>query len=148
MYNKKQEQIAGENMSTKQMNNLKIEGRLVKQMQVLKNFGAPFTSCGEIDEFLEKVNIEVKVKVHRMKTEVMYARDTSLSVPKSNPVFRIRNMKVHGEKARQLTPQEFGDNLKNLMNKKLEALGKSVLIKAFVEQIDAIRKREENVIDS
>ena len=75
-----------------------------------------------------------------MKTEVMYARDTSLSVPKTNPVFRIRTMKVHGKKSRQLTPEEFGDNLKILLNKKIEALGKSVSIKAFVEKIYAIEK--------
>ena len=92
---------------------------MIKQIQELKCHGGPFTSCKEIDDFLQK-DIKDKVKVSRMKTEVMYARDTSLSVPKTNPVFRIRTMKVHGKKSRQLTPEEFGDNLKILLNKNLK----------------------------
>ena len=113
---------------------------MIKQIQELKHHGGPFTSCKEIDDFLENDIVELKVKVSRMTTEVMYARDTSLSVPKTNPVFRIRTMKVHGMKSRQLTPKEFGDNLKVLLNKKFEALDKSVSLKTFVEKIDAITK--------
>ena len=140
IYSKKQEQISGEKMTTKQMNNLKIEGRLVQQVEMLKEWGGPFTSSQEIDDFLNSKDIEEKVKVKRMKTEVMHARDTSLSRPKGNAVFRIRSMKLPGHKSRQLTPAEFGENLKILLNKKLEAVGKSVTIKAFVNQIDAITK--------
>ena len=55
-------------------------------------------------------------------------------------MFRIRTMKVHGKKSRQLTPEEFRDNLKILLNKKFEALDKSVSIKAFVEKIGGIEK--------
>ena len=136
-YNKRQEQIAGEKMSSKQISNLKIEGRLVKQVQELKEL----TSCKEVDDFLVKEEVEDKVKTKRMKTEVMYARDTSLSVPKNNPVFRIRSMRVHGQKSRQLSPKEFGENLKIMLNKKLEAVDKSISIKAFVDQIDALKKK-------
>ena len=46
-----------------------------------------------------------------MKIEVMYSRDTSLSVPKNNPVFRTRSRKVPGQKSRQLTFREFADNI-------------------------------------
>ena len=126
-------------MTTKQMNNLKIEGRLVQQVGMLKEWGGPFTSSQEIDDFLNK-DIEEKEKVKRMKTEVMHARDTSLSLPKGSAVFRIRSMKLPGHKSRQLTPAEFGENLKILLNKKLEAVGNTVTIKAFVNQIDAITK--------
>ena len=140
IYSKKQVQIAGEKMTTKQMNNLKIEGRLVQQVGMLKEWGGPFTSSQEIDDFLNSKDIDGKVKVKRMKTEVMHARDTSLSLPKGNAVFRIRSMKLPGHKSRQLTPAEFGENLKILLNKKLEAVGKSVTIKAFVNQIDSITK--------
>ena len=139
-YTKKQDEIAGQKMTSKQASNMKIEGRLVKQVQILKEFGGPFTTTQEIDIFLEREDIEEKVKVNRMKTEVMVARDTSLSLPKSNPVFRIRTMKMQGKKTRQLKPEEFGENLKILLNKKLEAVDKSVTIKAFVDQIDAIQK--------
>ena len=101
-------------MTTKQMNNLKIEGRLVQQVGMLKEWGGPFTSSQEIDDFLNSKDIEEKVKVKRMKTEVMHARDTSLSLPKGSAVLRIRSMKLPGHKSRQRTPAEFGDNLKML----------------------------------
>ena len=74
-----------------------------------------------------------------MKTEVMYARDTSLSVPKSNPVFRIRSLKIHGQKSHQLTPAEFGQNLKILMEKKIQALDKNISIKLFVDKLDTMK---------
>ena len=50
-------------------------------------------------------------------------------------------MRVHGQKTRQLSPKEFGENLKILLNKKLEAVDKSISIKAFVDQIDALKKK-------
>ena len=138
IYNKKQDEIAGQKMTLKQTSNMKIEGRLVKQVQMLKEFGGPFTSTQEIDIFLKREDIGEKVKANRMKTEVMVARDTSLSLPKNNPVFRIRTIKIQGKKTRQLNPEEFGDNLKILLNKKLEAADRSVSIKSFVQTIDAI----------
>ena len=137
-YNKHQEHIAGEKMSVKQIQNLKIEGRLLKQIEELKKEGGPFTNSQEIDGYLENKTISEKLKRKRMKTEVMYARDTSLYVPKSNPVFRIRTMKIQGQKTRQLTPREFGDNLKILMDKKIAAFGRSVSIKDFVGKIDSL----------
>ena len=109
IYSKRQEQIAGEKMTTKQMNNLKIEGRLVQQVGMLKEWGGPFTSSQKIDDFLNK-DIEEKEKMKGMKTEVMHARDTSLSLPKGSAVYRIRSMKLPGHKSRQLTPAEFGEN--------------------------------------
>ena len=137
-HNKHQEHIAGEKMSVKQIQNLKIEGRLLKQIEELKKEGGPFTNSQEIDGYLENKTISEKLKLKRMKTEVMYARDTSLSVPKSNPVFRIRTMKIQGQRTRQLTPREFGDNLKILMDKKIAACGRSVSIKDFVGKIDSL----------
>ena len=112
----------------------------MKQIQELKELNGPFTSCKEVDDFLDNKDMDEKVRIKRMKTEVMYARDTSLSVPKNNPVFRIRTLKVHGKKARQLTPREFGDNLKILMEKKIQALDKNISIKVFVEKLDALKK--------
>ena len=112
---------------------------MLKQIEELKKLGGPFTNTTEIDDFLGDNTIEKKAMIRRMKTEVMYARDTSLSVPKSNPVFRIRSLKVHGKKSHQLTPAEFGANLKILMDKKIQALDKNISIKVFVDKLDAMK---------
>ena len=52
-HNRRQDQIAGEKMSTKQANNLKVEGRLLKQIDELKNLGGPFTKSEDIDNFIK-----------------------------------------------------------------------------------------------
>ena len=139
IFNQKQVKIAGEKMSAKQTNNLKIEGRLLKQIEELKEQGGTFTNSLEIDNFLDNSDINEKEKSKRMKIEVMYARDTSLSVPKSNPIFRIRTMKIHGQKSRQLNSCEFGDNLKTLLDKKANALNTKITIKDFVDKLDSVK---------
>ena len=103
-HNRRQDQIAGEKISNKQANNLNVEGRLLNRIDELKDLGGPFTKSEDIDNFIKDDTIDTKVKTRRMKTEVLYARDTSLSVPKTNPVFRIRNKKLPGQKSRQLIP--------------------------------------------
>ena len=105
----KQEVIFGQKMSMKQVNNLKIEGRLMKQLAELKKFCGPFTDAKEVDTFLEDPDISEADKLKRMKMEVMYSRDTSLSVPKNSDVFRIRTRS-------QLTAIVFGNNIKSLSN--------------------------------
>ena len=74
-----------------------------------------------------------------MKAEVQVARDTSLSVPKCNPVFKIRSSKTPAKPSRQLTAVEFGQNLKALIEKKLAASGKVVTIASFMENLDKIQ---------
>ena len=61
-HNKKQKEIAEEKMTNKQANNLKIEGRLLKQIEELKNHGGPFTNSKAIGDFLNDGNIDEKVK--------------------------------------------------------------------------------------
>ena len=57
-------------------------------LESLKGDGGPFTSSEQIDEYL-KCKKDVKTKSNQLHNEVVYARDTSSSLPKSNPVFRI-----------------------------------------------------------
>ena len=113
-----QEEIAGQKMSAKQANNLKVEVRVLKQLEYLKSFQGPFTKCDEIDSYLMDETISSEDKKKRLKTEVQYARDTSLSVPKNNKVFKIRTSKLPGKGSVELSPTQFGGNLKLLIDKK------------------------------
>ena len=98
-----------------------------------------FTDVAAIDEFLANDNtITPEDKKKRMKMEVQYARDTSMSIPRSNPIFQIRTKKQQGKKARDLTAEEFGENLKSLINKKMAAMGKEVSIADFVSTLDTL----------
>ena len=77
-------------------------------------------------------------KKRRMKTEVQYSRDSSIYLPKNNPVFKIRKRKGKGEKQQDLSPLEFGENLKILISKKISSLDKKVTIASFVSVMDSM----------
>ena len=83
-------------------------------------------------------DITEKLKKKRMKMEVQYSTDSCLSIPRSNPVFRIRKRKAKGKMMQDLTPQEFGDNLKVLISKKVSALNKNVSIASFVTAMESM----------
>ena len=83
----------------KQVNNLKIEGRLMKQLADLKKFCGSFTDAKDVDTFLEDPDIFEADKLKRMKMEVMYSHDTSLSIPKNSDVFTIRTRKMPGKES-------------------------------------------------
>ena len=92
----------------------------------------------KIDDYLSNDRIPLKEKQKRMKVEVQYSRDTSLSVPKNNPVFKIRAPKQAGKKSRELTAAEFGENLKILLDKKNAAAGKTVTISDFMTTLNSL----------
>ena len=137
-WSKKQVIIAGEKITQKQANNLKIEGRVLLQLKDLKTFGGPFTDPDSVDKFLTDDTIKADDKRKRMKKEVQYCSDTSLSVPRKNPVFKIRAPKQTGVKSRELTAEEFGINLKVLLGKKVAASGQNVSINDFIKTLDAM----------
>ena len=130
--------IPGKKLEIKSAQNLKVEGRLLCQLDYLKKSGGPFTSCEEIENFLERENVSEKDKKKRMKTEIQYARDSSISLPRSNPVFKIRKRVAKGGKLKDLSSSEFGDNLKTLISKKISSLNKKVSIASFVSALDSI----------
>ena len=49
----------------------------------------PFTSVAEVEKFLSS-NLSESEKVARLYLEVRYARDTSVSLPKSSDVFKLK----------------------------------------------------------
>lgn len=102
-------------LTKKEAYNLHIENRKLNILESLKGDGGPFTSSEQIDEYL-KCKKDVKTKSNRLRNEVVYARDTSSSLPKSNPVFRI--FTTENKKRKMLTVDQFANNLKILLGKK------------------------------
>ena len=139
-WSKKQEVLAGQKIETKAVQTLQIEGRVLKQLDYLKKEGGPFTTCDEVDEYLSKENINIKMTKKIIKMEVQYSRDSSLSLPKNNPVFRIRKKKAKGsvQKLQDLSPQEFGENLKILISKKFASMNRNVSIETFVSTMESL----------
>ena len=61
-WSKKQDESAGQKIEVKALQNLNIDGRIKKQLELLKIDGGPFISCGEIDEYLAMKDITEKPK--------------------------------------------------------------------------------------
>lgn len=112
----RQQELQAVGLSKKEANNLRIENRKLNILEKLKTQGGPFTSEEEISAYLSTTKDDYKLKSQRMRDEVTYARDTSLSLPKSSPVFHI--FSTEGGKRRMLSPEQFAQNLKTLLSKK------------------------------
>lgn len=112
--------------------------RALHQLEQLKKKAGPFTSCSEVEKYLADTDVTEKMKKTRMKTEVQYAKDSCISLPKTNPVFRIWKRRAKGDKLQDLTPQEFGENLEIFISKMVSALKKSVTIANFLFVMDLL----------
>ena len=55
----------------------------------LKREGGPFTNADKIDEYMERKDLSESIKQKRMKNEVIYARDSTRSIPAAGILFRI-----------------------------------------------------------
>ena len=58
-------------------------------LEDLKQMSGPFTNADEVKIFLDNNDMTGDVKDRRMKLEVQFARDSSTTLPKSDPIFRI-----------------------------------------------------------
>ena len=90
---------------TRKKENIHVDVRRNKDLEELKKAGGPFTSSTEVKEYLEKDSIAVEIKSKRLYTEVRYCWDTSLSLPKSSDIFRLKR------KYKTLPIDEYATNL-------------------------------------
>ena len=75
-------------------------------LEQLKAIQGPFTNAEEVQEYLEDPMIEPKVKQARMKMEVKFARDSSTTLPRVDPLFKILITRAN-KKRRDKTALEF-----------------------------------------
>ena len=97
-------------------NLLHVEKRKLANLDSIRAQGGPFSSAEEIDNYLLTTDDNLKTKTNLMRDKVTYARDTSSSLPKNSPVFRI--ITTEGGKRKLPTPEQFAQNLKLLLGKK------------------------------
>ena len=115
-WKKRQLELEKIGLTRKEAYNLHVENRKLNILEKLKERGGPFTSSEQIDDYLQSQEDD-KAKINRLRDEVVYARDTSSSLPKANPVFRIFQT-TEGRKRKMFTVEQFGNNLKILLGKK------------------------------
>ena len=86
-------------------------------LESLKYQGGPFTNAEQVKEYLEKKDIGVKSKKERMKKEVQFARESSTTLPKTDPIFKIQ-VTLPSKKRRDKTAQEYGESMMSYLGKR------------------------------
>ena len=87
-------------------------------MEQLKQKNGPFTNAEEVETFL-KSEITDKEKQARMKREIQFARDSSTTLPRVDPIFKIQVMMAN-KKRRDKTAYEFGESLMVYLGRKAD----------------------------
>ena len=115
-WTEKQKQLASLKLSKKETKAWVQEQRKLDILDELKEEGGPFACAEQVDEYLKCDKIPEEKKYWRMRNEVVFARDTCVSLPRKSPYFRIYD--TSGKKRRLLTSAEFGENIKSYLGKK------------------------------
>jgi hypothetical protein len=131
-WEERQSELTKVSLEAKELTNLNVDKRRISDLQKLKGFGGPFTEEKEVSQFCNSA-LPDSEKVDRLYLEVRYARDTSLSVPKSSEIFRLKK----GYK--KLDYETLGKNLGVFLSKLV--CNKSVTLKDFD---DALSKLSES----
>ena len=87
-WNDQQQELKLKGLQDKEIANLSADKRKNKDLTTLKGLGGPFTTSQELKEYLDS-NLPLEDKISRMYTEIRWARDTSLSLPKTSDIFRL-----------------------------------------------------------
>lgn len=98
-------------MTSKEAAKVSCEKRKLSDLDKLVSSGGPFTRAKQVDDYLKKKKPSNKEKQDRLYTEVRYARDTTLSLPRTSELFRLK------EKSQTLPLQKLATNLKVYLNK-------------------------------
>ena len=98
-------------LSKKEAISLTTVRRCLKDLEQLKACGGPVTSQDEVNRLVSDANLSEVEKQNRLFTEVRYARDTSLSLPKASPLFSLMY------KYKKLPVETYGKNLRVYLRK-------------------------------
>ena len=79
-------------------------------LEFLKHQGGPFTNAEQVNEYVQNKDIDEKSKKERMKKEVQFARESSKTLPKSDPLFKIQ-ITLPSKKRRDKTTQDNGESM-------------------------------------
>ena len=86
----KQDELLKKVMDSKEVANVSLDKRRHADLNILKEKCGPFTKPEEVDIFLARVDITDADKIKHMYFEIRYARDTSLSIPKTFDIFKLK----------------------------------------------------------
>ena len=109
-WKEEQDKLEKTGLTMKEVLNEQTDKRRNTDLDKLKAMGGPFTKAEEVDAFVNS-DVDNKTKVDRLYTEVRYCKNTSLSLPKASPLFRLK------ENYKNLPVSVYQTNLKTYLSK-------------------------------
>ena len=119
-WKKKTKEKFAEGASEKQQVAQMKERKRLDLLDDLKEAAGPFTNAVEVQNYVERNDINDKIKQVRMKKEVQFARESSTTLPSTDPLFKIQITMPSG-KRRDKTAFEFAEALMVFLGKKSES---------------------------
>ena len=95
------------------------ERKRLCMMEELKKSSGPFTHAEEVEIYLADSSISDSIKQKRLKKEIQFARESSTTLPKVDPIFKIQISQAN-KKRRDKTAAEFGECLMSYLGKKAD----------------------------
>ena len=101
------------------------ERKRLLMLEDLKKSGGPFTNAEEVETFLKETDVSLKKEENekrkkvRMKKEVQFARESSTTLPRVDPLFKIQ-VTGKNKKRRDKTAEEFGISLMCYLGKQAD----------------------------
>ena len=80
-------------------------------LATLTEVGGPFTKPEQVNMFMESSELEEVAKNKRLYIEIRHAKNSSLSLPKSSDIFRLKR------KGKNLPSKEYAENLSTYLSK-------------------------------
>ena len=93
------------------------ERKRLDVLEDLKQMGGPFTTADEVTIFLDNNDMTDDAKKRRIKIEVQFTRDSSTTLPKSDPIFRIMVV-LPNKKRRDKYAAEYAESLVAYLGKR------------------------------
>ena len=110
-WKEKQMELQQSGLEKKEVESMACDRRKMGDLDWLKAEGGPFTKAEQVDKFVAKKDITEKEKQAQLYKEVRYARDSSLSLPKTSDIFKLK------ENYKPLSVDRFSKNLKVYLSK-------------------------------
>ena len=114
----KQDELRRAGCLKKEAQKLHVDQRKLDILERLKAAGGPFSNSEQVEVFVNQVKDtkkERKLAQKRLREEVTYARDTSVSLPRAHLLFKMFGKDPSTNKRRLKTVEEFAQSLKVLL---------------------------------
>ena len=110
-WEEQQKLLQKKGMDAKDLANLAVDIQRKNDLKDLVKVGGPFLVAEDVTRYVDDPDISDLEKNARKYVEVRYAKNTSLSFPKSSDVFWLK------KKYKNLSTQEYSSNLRTYLNK-------------------------------